>query len=152
MLWFAVFSVAGVVVLLVNLWWRKSIGQNYVKLIEELEQKRGGAVVQVSTTLKKGKKGTDAEGETVLWKTDEGFPIDVVSQKKRGAKKKFKMTLKSVSQDNRNRIFLHGVDRDSKAPYTVQLSTIVSGIKLPMYTTMEPAYFLEKVCGLKLGK
>lgn len=151
MFWFLGFSAVGVVILLVNVWWRRSIAQNYRNLIEELAQKRDGAVIVASSTVKKGKKAADSP-DAVLWETNEGFPIDFFHKKKRGAKKRVKMTLKSVTQDSRNRLFLNGVDRKSQEAQHVQLSTLISDIELPVYTRMAIPQFLETVCGIRLEK
>ncbi|MCG8530010.1 MAG: hypothetical protein MI749_05030 [Desulfovibrionales bacterium] len=151
MIWFLSFSAVGIVLALVNLWWRKSIAQNYRNLIEELTQKRAGNVIAVSTEVKKPrKKPVEAVSIVTHWRTDEGFPIDFFCKKKRGNKKHIKMILQSIVQDNRNRIFLHGVDRDSKEARNVMLSTLISDIKLPMYRTMTIPVFFETVCGIRL--
>lgn len=149
-----IFGIIAVVALAVNSWWRKSIARNYKKLITEIVEKRPDVVKDVYVAARKRKKyanNRDWDSElSVLWSTGEGFPMDFAYTRKRENAESIKFTLKSVVQDTGGNVYLQGQERDSKEERVIDITTLASHIKLPMYKVIPLDELLETVCGLRL--
>ncbi|MEZ0576145.1 hypothetical protein [Halodesulfovibrio aestuarii] len=152
MYWFI--GLIAVVALGVNSWWRRSIARNYRELIAEIVEKRSGAVKDVYVAARKRKKyanNRDWDSEVnVLWTTDEGFPMDFSYTRKRENAENIKFTLKSVIQDGSGNVYLQGLDRSSKEERAIDITTLASHLKLPMYKVVPLDELMETVCGLRL--
>lgn len=149
-----IIGVVVVVVLAVNSWWRRSIARNYEQLIEEITQRRNGCIVEVAVAPRKRKKyvnprNTSSE-HTVLWSTDEGFPIDFSYTKKREHAENIRFILTSVVQDASGNVYLYGHARNSKEEQAIDVTAIASRVKLPMYKVLSLSELLETVCGIRL--
>lgn len=149
-----IFSIIAVIALAVNSWWRRSIARNYRELIAEIVAKRSDVVKDVHVAARKRKKyanNRDWDSElTVLWATDEGFPMDFEYTRKRADAENIKFTLKSVVQDTNGNVYLQGLDRGSKEERLIDITTLASHLKLPMYKVIPLDELLETVCGLRL--
>lgn len=149
-----VIAVVVVVALVFNSWWRRSIARNYRELIAEITEKRVGQVQDVTVAPRKRKKYPNARDreaqETVLWETDEGFPMDFSYTKKREKPEAVKFTLKSVVQDASGNVYLQGTGRKEKEERAIDVTTVASNVTLPMYKVLPLAEVLETVCGVRL--
>ncbi|SIO26120.1 hypothetical protein [Halodesulfovibrio marinisediminis] len=149
-----IIGIVAVVALAVNSWWRRSIARNYKELIAEIVEKRSGAVKDVYVAARKRKKYANTRDRdsdvNVLWSTDEGFPMDFQYTRKREKAENIKFTLKSVVQDASGNVYLEGQERDSKEERSIDITTLASHLKLPMYKIMPLDELMETVCGLRL--
>lgn len=149
-----IIGIVVIVALAINSWWRRSIARNYKELIAEIVEKRSGVVKDVYVAERKRKKYPNTRDRdsdvTVLWSTNEGFPMDFQYTRKREKAESIKFNLKSVVQDANGNVYLEGEERDSKEPRSIDITSLASHLKLPMYKIMSLDEVMETVFGLRL--
>jgi hypothetical protein len=129
------------------------LGKWYKNAIQVEQDKRQGVIIEIDGNEQAGARFDSIEAWEAslqtLWKHD-GFPIQFLYSTEKNKPSLRRIILNRVSQDSRNRLYLHGFDKSKGEERSFSLQRINSRITMPGHQTMTACTFLETVCGINI--